>query len=69
MDIVEQIQEQLKKLPPEKQVEVLNFTTQLISAPSKQRSLRQHPAFGLWRKRNIDALQYQKDLRAEWDRS
>jgi len=33
------------------------------------RTLRDHPAFGSWRERKIDALRYQRDLRAEWDSS
>jgi hypothetical protein len=37
-----------------------------ITSPSS-RALRQHPAFGAWRGRNIDALQYEQALRAEWD--
>jgi len=35
--------------------------------PAKKRSLKEHPAFGSWRGRKIDALQYQQALRAEWD--
>jgi hypothetical protein len=73
MTILEQIQNQLRQLPPEKQSEVLDFVSFLrqqltTSAPSaKQRLLRQHPAFGSWRGRKIDALNYQHSLRAEWD--
>lgn len=72
MTLIEQIQQQLEQLPPEKQSEVLDFAMflreRLASPPPSQgRSLGQHPAFGSWRERNIDALQYQQDLRAEWD--
>jgi len=72
MTVLEQIQQQVLQLPPEKQNEVLNFTAflrqQLIHARRpRPRSLRQHPAFGLWRKRQIDALYYQETLRAEWE--
>jgi mRNA-degrading endonuclease RelE of RelBE toxin-antitoxin system len=73
MTLMEQIQNQLRKLPPEKQSEVLDFVTfiqqraAVSSQPAKQRSLRKHPAFGSWRGRNIDALQYEQALRAEWD--
>ena len=71
MTLLEQIQKQLKQLPPEKQNEVLdfvNFLQQRSSAPRlPRRSLRQHPAFGAWKSRHIDALQYEQTLRAEWD--
>jgi glutamine synthetase type III len=30
-------------------------------------SLQAHPAFGAWADRNIDAVEYQKELRKEWD--
>jgi hypothetical protein len=34
---------------------------------STRRSLKTHPAFGLWKDRNIDAVNYQQNLRSEWD--
>lgn len=74
MTLLEQIQDQLRQLPPEKQSEVLDFVTFLqqrataFPPPSPRRSLRQHPAFGAWRARAIDALHYEQALRAEWDR-
>ena len=73
MTLLEQIQNQLRQLPPEKQSEVLDFVSflrqRLTVTPqsAKQRSLRQHTAFGSWRGRNVDALNYQHILRAEWD--
>jgi hypothetical protein len=72
MTLLEQIEQELKQLPPEKQNEVLDFITLLhkravSGRPAQSRSLRQHPAFGSWRGRNIDALEYQQKLRAEWD--
>lgn len=73
MTLLEQIQDQLRRLPPEKQREVYDFVEFLrhrlthASSTPKTRSLRDHPAFGLWRGRNIDALNYQLTLRAEWD--
>jgi hypothetical protein len=72
MTLLEQIQQQVNRLPPEKQREVLDFVAFLHqraapSQPAGPRSLRQHAAFGSWRDRQIDALQYQQDLRAEWD--
>ena len=70
MTLLEQIEQQLKQLPPEKQSEVLDFAAflrQRLTAGPKPRSLRQHPAFGAWRGRNIDALEFQENLRAEWD--
>ncbi len=72
MTLLEQLERRLKQLPPEKQNEVLDFAEflrqRLASTPSaEQRPLRQHPAFGSWRGRNIDALEYQHKLREEWD--
>ncbi|HPO14227.1 MAG TPA: DUF2281 domain-containing protein [Candidatus Hydrogenedentes bacterium] len=73
MSPVEQIQEQLLRLPPDKQTEVLDFISflqqQLRSAEQhpKKTSLRQHSAFGSWSGRHIDALNYQYSLRTEWD--
>jgi len=74
MGPIERIQEQLRRLSPEKQNEVLDFISFLQQQPStasqrtEPRSLRQHPAFGSWRERNIDALHYQRTLRSEWDK-
>jgi hypothetical protein len=72
MTLLEQIEQQIRQLPPEKQSEVLDFAVFLQQRPEfpqliKERSLRQHPAFGSWHGRGIDALQYQNNLRAEWD--
>jgi len=73
MTLIEQIQELARQLPPEKQSEVLDFITflqQRIEAstqPTRPRSLSQHPTFGSWRDRKIDALKYEQALRAEWD--
>ncbi len=73
MTLMEQIQNQLRQLPPEKQSEVLDFVSfsqqRLTVAPqsAKPRSLRQDPAFGSWRGRKVDALKYQQNLRSEWD--
>lgn len=71
MTLLEQLEQELSQLPPEKQSEVLDFAMflrqqQAETQPTK-RPLRTHPAFGVWRTRNIDALQYQQELRAEWD--
>ena len=54
----------------EKQSEVLDFISflqQLVNAsqPVRRRSLKKHAAFGLWKNRNIDAVKYQQNLRAE----
>jgi hypothetical protein len=73
MTLTEQIQKQVKALPLEKQSEVLDFISFLqqrviSSQPVKRRSLKKHPAFGSWKNRKIDAIKYQQDLRAEWDR-
>jgi len=72
MTLLQQIEQQIRQLPPEKQIEVLDFAVFLQQQPefpqlSKERGLRQHPAFGSWQGRGIDALQYQNNLRAEWD--
>jgi hypothetical protein len=72
MTLMEQIQEQMKHLPPEKQGEVLDFVLFLQQRvadqrPAQQRSLTKHPAYGSWRGRKINSLQYEKNLRAEWD--
>jgi hypothetical protein len=73
MTLLKQIENQLRQLPPEKQNEVLDFIVFLrqrlaaLAQTAPRRSLRQHPAFGSWRGRNIDALACQNQLRAEWD--
>ncbi len=73
MNHMEQIQEQLRGLPLDKQREVLDFVAFLHQQqaagqePLEPRSLRQHPAFGSWRERNVDGLDYQRALRSEWD--
>jgi len=73
MTLTEQIEKQLNALPLEKQGEVLDFISFLqrrvaVSRPVKKRSLKKHAAFGSWKNRGIDAVKYQQDLRAEWDR-
>ena len=73
MTTLEEIEREASELPPEKQSEVLDFILFLrqrakaagLAAP---RSLKEHPAFGSWRDRGIDALDYQERLRAEWER-
>ena len=72
MTVLEALQQQVKQLPPAQQLEVLDFAEflrQRLShqGPDQPRSLRRHPAFGAWRKRQIDALQYEQALRAEWE--
>jgi hypothetical protein len=71
MTLLEQIQKELLRLPPEKQGETLDFILflqkQSSAKPRKKVSIRKHPAYGSWRGRKIDALQYQQDLRSEWD--
>jgi hypothetical protein len=72
MTLLEQIKRQASQLPPEKQSEVLDFVAFLRSRIEKssrpaRRSLKKHPAFGLWRNRDIDAVSYQQKMRAEWD--
>lgn len=72
MTLLEEIEKQVSALPSEKQNEVLDFILFLHqrradSRPTKPRSLKSHPAFGSWQDRNIDALEYERNLRAEWD--
>jgi hypothetical protein len=73
MTFAEQIQKQLKTLSPEKQIAVLDFIAFLqqrsgLPKTAKRLSLKNHASFGSWKNRKIDALKYQQDLRAEWDR-
>lgn len=71
MTLIELIEKQINALPPEKQNEVLDFIAFLEqrmanAKPVEKHSLREHVAFGSWKSRNIDALQYQQNLRMEW---
>ncbi|WP_417917168.1 CopG family transcriptional regulator [Candidatus Electronema sp. JC] len=47
---------------------VKQAVTQFLArtAQKSHRTLRKHPAFGLWRDRQQNALAYQEDLRDEW---
>ena len=71
MTLLEQIQKELTLLPPEKQGEALDFILflqQRSEVKSQKKSpLRKHPAYGSWRGQNIDALNYQQNVRSEWD--
>ena len=73
MTLIEQIQDQLRQLPFEKQSEVLDFVSFLqqrrteMPQSKNPRALSKHPAFGSWRGRKIDALKYEQALRVEWD--
>lgn len=72
MTLLEEIQTRLNRLPPEKQSEVLDFIEFLyqragVSESAERPSLKKHAAFGSWRHRNIDAIKFQQNLRAEWD--
>jgi hypothetical protein len=71
MTLLEQIQKEILLLPPEKQGEALDFILFLqkrsAAKPQKKNHLRQHPAYGSWRGKNIDALKYQRNIRSEWD--
>jgi mRNA-degrading endonuclease RelE of RelBE toxin-antitoxin system len=71
MTLAEEIRKQLDALPPEKQSEVLDFIEFLkqrsgLSQSVRKRSLKKHAAFGSWKHRRINAIQYQQNLRAEW---
>lgn len=71
MTLLEQLQKELLRLPAEKQGEALDFILSLQKRSSakarKKTSIRQHPAYGSWRGRKIDALDYQRNIRSEWD--
>lgn len=72
MTLDQQIQLQVRKLPPEKQAEVMDFIaflqqrTGVSQTAVRRASLKEHVAFGSWKKRKIDAVKYQQNLRAEW---
>jgi hypothetical protein len=71
MTLLEQIEKQLRVLPPEKQNEALDFILFLaqqagVHQPAKKRPLKKHAAFGSWKHRKINAIEYQQRLRAEW---
>ncbi|MCX7856164.1 MAG: DUF2281 domain-containing protein [Anaerolineae bacterium] len=72
MSLLEQIQKEVVHLPPEKQSEVLDFVLflrqRLPTRVPSRRSLKDHPAFGSWKGRDIDALKFQEQLRSEWER-
>ena len=72
MSLLEEIEKQLSALPPEKQSEVLDFIEFLqqrvnTSQSTKRLSLKKRAAFGSWKHRGINALEYQQNLRSEWD--
>ncbi len=71
MTLLEQIQKEFQLLPPEKQSEALDFILflqkQSSAKPRRKVSIRNHPAYGSWKGRNINALKYQQNLRSEWD--
>jgi len=73
MTLFDEITRQLSALPPEQQTEVLNFIASLqqqrVDVPQRTKpdSLKAHGAFGLWKKRKIDAVKYQQDLCNEWN--
>ncbi|KXK12147.1 MAG: hypothetical protein UZ14_CFX002002501 [Chloroflexi bacterium OLB14] len=70
MTLMEKIQKEVSLLPPEKQNMALEYILSLQKQaikPHKKISLRQHPAYGSWRKRNINALNYEHALRSEWN--
>jgi hypothetical protein len=71
MNLSEEILKIASQLPPAKQLEAIDFMLFLkqrteSAKPVKQRSLKNHAAFGSWKSRHIDAVDYQQKLRAEW---
>jgi hypothetical protein len=72
MSTIKQIQENVALLPPEKQIEVLDFIFSLqqqINLSKKTLSLQDSTVFGIWKDRQIDPIAYQQTLRAEWHES
>ena len=78
MTITETIQRHLLSLPPEKQAEVFDFVlfleqrqageaSVLPGASARPSSLREHPAFGAWKGRGLEGVEYTRSLRSEWD--
>ena len=72
MTLLEQIEKQVSALPADKQSEVLNFILFLQQQTKSSKaavagSLQSHAAFGSWRTRNINALEYEENLRSEWE--
>ena len=72
MKLADEIQKSLIKLPQAKQLEVLDFIEFLNkkcvnSRKIKPDSLKNHKAFGSWKKRKLDGLQFQESLRSEWE--
>jgi hypothetical protein len=39
----------------------------LPKRPHRKLDFQNHPAFGAWKDRRLDAVGYQRKLRAEWD--
>lgn len=70
-DLLYQIQLEASQLLPEQQQQVLKFLQSLRQNQTTQippqKSLQEHPAFGSWKNRNIDSVEYQRNLRAEWE--
>ena len=79
MTIAENIQQHISLLPPEKQAEVFDFVLFLEQRQagegnvptdvSARLSLREHPAFGTWKGRGVEGVEYTRLLRSEWDES
>ena len=72
MTLLEEITKQLSALPPEQQTQVLDFIASLqartdVPERVKSDSLKGHSAFGSWKNRQIDAIQYQQEMRDEWN--
>jgi hypothetical protein len=72
MTLLEQIEKQASVLSPEQLEEVMDFIAFLqhragvLPRAERRASLKDHAAFGSWKQRKIDAVQYQHNLRAEW---
>ena len=78
---VERVFQAAQQLSPTEQLELIQVISQALrrtvakseidasrTAPQVQAgSLRQHPAFGAWRDRQINALDYEQSLREEWE--
>ncbi|MBI5142737.1 MAG: DUF2281 domain-containing protein [Nitrospirae bacterium] len=77
MAIADEISAHLPSLPEHQQLEVLDFILFLehrkpfaaipANSDGRKPSFAEHPAFGLWKDREIDSVEYVRALRAEWE--
>ena len=46
---------------------VSEFVPTKPTGEKKKRTIKDHPGFGSWKHLNIDGLEFQQKMRAEWD--